>query len=63
MKCPACKKECGYRGGEQKHVVQVARFEVWQKALGAKNKTPHFDYYLKNTKQIPTYKMARTWDK
>lgn len=55
--CPICgiKIWMEYR----KHVVQVARHEVWQKAIGASKKTPHFDYYFENTKQKT--KTKRTW--
>jgi len=59
-KCPVCKKICfsDYR----KHIVQKARFEVWQKAIGNYSETPHFDYYFKNTKvdEIKST-MLRNW--
>ena len=57
MKCPICEKEVF--SDYKKHIVQVARFEVWQKAIKNTVKTPHFDYYFKNTK--PRNISLRTW--
>ena len=60
-RCPFCGiKLYGFIDGYQKHCVQKARHEVWQKSIGANVKTPHFDYYMKNTepKSIIT---KRTW--
>ena len=59
--CPVCKKERCF--DIEKHVVQKARFEVWQKALGSKKETPHFDYYIKNTKENNNTLYARKWNK
>lgn len=59
--CPFCGiKTYQFIDGFQKHCVQMARHEVWQKAIGAITKTPHFDYYFKNTISIKTI-TKRTW--
>jgi hypothetical protein len=56
MKCKICKKDI-FRD-KQKHFVQLAKYEIWRKALEEIEETPHFDYYFKNTKPV---KKGRTW--
>lgn len=63
MKCKICDKNVFM--DFQKHCVQLAKYESWQKALGNPNETPHFDYYLANTTKdtkIVGY-FGRTWKK
>ena len=43
----------------KRHTIQRARYEVWQKSIGSLKKTPHFDYYFKNTKR--RIETAREW--
>ena len=45
----------------KKHILQKARFEVWQKFLGCKEQTPHFNHYIKNTRQNNSKLYARKW--
>jgi len=56
MKTYKC-KICGYNAGNFKnslirHIVSSARGEVWRKALGDIEKTPHFEYYKEITEPI-----------
>jgi hypothetical protein len=54
MNCKICGADNnGFGYSEQnikKHIVKCAYAEVWHKAIGAIKKTPHFNYYMKNTK-------------
>jgi len=59
IKCPICNYS-SFKNGLQKHVIQKARAELWQKAIGGNKKTPHFDYYYKNTKPLISL-TKRTW--
>lgn len=59
MKCPICDYET--YSETNRHIVQVARHEVWQKAIGSKIKTRHFDYYIKNTRPVKSSHLTRTW--
>lgn len=63
MKCKICNKDIF--SDFEKHCVQMARYESWQKSLGNPDKTSHFDYYLDNTIKNNTIKryFARTWKK
>ncbi len=52
-KCPVCKVSKDKHGftlvNLNSHITKKAHYEAWEKALGNMKKTPHFDYYVKNT--------------
>lgn len=62
--CPICGYESYSTQGIHNHIQQKARFEVWQKAIGSKIRTLHFDYYMENTKPKTPWiepRLERSW--
>lgn len=49
--CPICKKWL-YKSAKYIHFTSTARKEAMEKSTGVIKKTPHLDFYIKNTKEV-----------